>query len=40
MIEAEGVVKTAEDAQEEAVCSEVVASEAPEGNTDSYTAPD
>jgi len=40
MIEAEGVLKTTEDAQEEAVCSEVVASEAPEGNTDSHIAAD
>jgi len=40
MIEVEGVLKTAEDAQEEAVCSEAVASEAPEGNTDSHTAAD
>jgi len=40
MIEDEDVFKTAEDAQEEAVYSEVVASEAPEGNTDSHTAAD
>jgi len=40
IIEAEGILKTAEDAQEEAVCSEVVASEAPEGNIDSHTAAD
>jgi len=40
MIEAEGVLKTVEDAQEETVCSEVVASEAPEGNTNSHTTAD
>jgi len=40
MIEDEGVLKTTEDAQEEVVCSEVVASEAPEGNNDSHTAAD
>jgi len=40
MIEADGVLKTVEDAQEEVVCSEVVASEAPEGNTDSHIAAD
>jgi len=38
MIVADGVLKTAEDAQVEAGCSEVVASEAPKGNTDSHTA--
>jgi len=40
MIEAEGVLKTTEDAQEEVVCSEAVASEAPKGNTNSHTAAD
>jgi len=33
-------LKTAEDAQQEAVCLEAVASEAPEGNTNSYTTAD
>jgi len=40
MIKAYGVLKTAKDAQEEVVCSEVVAAEAPEGNIDSHTAAD
>jgi len=40
MIEVERVLKTAEDAQEEAVCSEAFTSEALEGNTDSHTAAD
>jgi len=40
MIVADGVLKTIEDAQEEAVCSKVVALEAPEGNTDSHTLGD
>jgi len=40
MIEVEGVLKTAEDAQEEAFYSEVVASEAPKGNIDSHTTTD
>jgi len=40
MIEADGALKTVEDAQEEAGCSEAVASDAPEGNTDSHTAAD
>jgi len=40
MIEADGVLKTVEDAQEEVVCSEAVTSEASEGNTDSHTAAD
>jgi len=35
-----GVLKTAEDAQEEVVCSKVVSSEAPEGNTNSHIAAD
>jgi len=35
MIVADGVLKTTEDAQVEAGCSEAVASEALEGNTDS-----
>jgi len=38
MIKVNGVLKTAEDAQEKVVCLEAVASEAPEGNSDSYTA--
>ena len=37
MIVVDGVLKTAEDAQEEVVCSEAVASEAYQGNTDSHT---
>jgi len=37
MIEVDGALKTAEDAQEEAVCSEVVASDALEGNSNSHT---
>ena len=35
-----GVLKTAEDAQEEVVCSKAVSSEAPEGNTNSHIAAD
>jgi len=38
MIVADGVLKTIEDAPKEAGCSEVVASEAPEGNIDSHIA--
>jgi len=40
MIVADGVLKIAEDAQEEAVCSEAVDSEASEGNTDAHTPAD
>jgi len=40
MIEADGVLKTVEDAQEEDVCLEVVTSEAPKDNIDSHTVAD
>jgi len=40
MIEADGVLRTTEDAQEKVVCSEVIASKAPEGNIDSHTVAD